>query len=185
MTCIAHGEEWRPVVGFEGYYEVSNLGNVRSVDKTTRDGRFWKGREIKKHRAGQGYLRAVLCVDGMSHHLYIHRLVAEAFVLNPDNKPEVNHKDGNKHNNVVSNLEWVTKSENGLHSYRELGRKPSRNALGKPSPRRKFTVNQVREIRKDRRFNKDIAKDYGVSDSTIAAIKRRKNYRDVKDGDAA
>lgn len=181
MTCTARGEEWRPVVGFEDGFEISSYGNVRSVDKMTRDGRFWKGREIKKHRAGQGYLRAVLCVDGKSHHLYIHRLVADAFIPNPDGKPEVNHKDGNKHNNIVSNLEWVTKSENGLHSYRELGRKPSRNTLGKPSPRRKFTDDQVRDIRKDTRYQRVIAEEYGVAQTTIGAIKRRKNYKYVED----
>ena len=170
-------EKWKQVVGYEGLYEVSDEGRVRSVDKTTRDGRFWAGRMLGKHRAGSGYHRVVLCVNGVSKHLYVHRLVAEAFILNPENKPEVNHKDGDKHNNSVSNLEWVTKSENGIHSFKSLGRKPGKWMLGKASPYRKFTDEQVEMIRTSSRSCYSIAKEYGVSHSVVQNIRNGKTYK--------
>ena len=172
-------EVWLPVKGFEELYEVSNFGNVRSRDKITRDGRFWRGRELGKHDAGSGYHQVILSVDGVYYRRYVHRVVAEAFIPNNGMKPEVNHKDGNKHNNVVSNLEWVTKSENGLHTVRVLGRKPAFKGPFKPGANRKFTDEQVREIRKDVRSQKVIAAEYGVEQTTISAIKRRKNYKYV------
>ena len=172
-------ETWLPVVGYERLYEVSDKGNVRSVSHMTRDGRFWKGRPIGKHPSGKGYLVAVLSNDGVYRREYIHRLVAKAFLPNPEDKPEVNHIDGNKHNNSVSNLEWVTKSENGKHNYAVLGRKRSKPMLGKPSPNRKLTPDQVRAIREDTRYQRVIAKEYGVEQTTISAIKRRVKYKDV------
>lgn len=172
-------EVWAPVVGYEGLYEVSDIGNVRSVDRVTRDGRFWSGRLLGKHPSGKGYLGAVLSVDGVYYREYIHRLVAKAFIPNPQDKPEVNHIDGNKHNNTVSNLEWVTKSENGKHNYAALGMKHPRGPLGKPNPHRKLTPDQVRAIRKDTRCQRVIAKEYGVEQTTISAIKRRVKYKDV------
>ena len=162
-------EKWKPVVGFEGLYEVSDIGNVRSVDRFTRDGRFWKGREISKTKVAAGYMRAVLSVDGKYNHVYVHRLVADAFVPN--------HIDGDKTNNSVSNLEWVTKRENGIHAYKVLGHVVSKNMLGKASPNRKFTDEQAEEIRASDKSCYAIAKEYGVSHSTIQDIRNGKTYR--------
>ena len=170
-------ENWKPVVGYEGLYEVSDKGRVRSVDRITRDGRFWKGRMLGQFKAGQGYLRSVLSVNGKYHHEYIHRLVAMAFIPNPENKAEVNHKDGNKHNNVVSNLEWVTKSENGLHLCRVLGRKTVSPMLGKPSPHRKLTDEQAEIIRTSERSCYSLAREFGVSDSVVQDIRNGKRYK--------
>lgn len=113
-------EVWRPVRNFEGLYEVSNLARVRSLDRVVRGGNAMsdnypinlKGRILKQCMAGNGYLFVVLCKDGKHKHVTVHRLVAETFIPNPDNLPEINHKDENKSNNVVSNLEWCDRSYN-------------------------------------------------------------------------
>lgn len=167
-------EVWLPVREFEGLYEVSNLGNIRSCDKTTRDGRFWKGRGIGKHDAGSGYLQAILSVDGKYHRRYCHRLVAEAFVPNVEGKLEVNHKDGNKHNNIASNLEWVSKSENALHRSRVLKKKGGKI--------HQFTSEEILAIRTDPRSNRAIADEFNVTPHTIYQIKRGKTYKNAGSG---
>jgi len=117
-------EEWRPVVGYEELYEVSNWGNVRSIDRVIDIIRS-NGRPAKYVRAGKqlsinasetNYAMCWLEVDPVPRNVLVHRLVAQAFIPNQDNKPVVNHKDGNKHNNYVDNLEWATYSENASHA---------------------------------------------------------------------
>ena len=113
-------EVWRPVRNFEGLYEVSNLARVRSVDRIVRGANAVsdsyatrrKGRILKPAMATNGYLFVVLCKDGKHTQTTVHRLVAEAFVPNPDNLPEINHKDENKTNNLPSNLEWCDRKYN-------------------------------------------------------------------------
>lgn len=126
-------EEWRPVVGFEDDYEVSSEGRVRSIDRI-RVHTHWKtGKETEFRIKGKmktlldswdGYLETHLqhSDSGVQHNYYarVHRLVAEAFIPNPHNKPQVNHINGDKKDNRVSNLEWVTESENTRHAMQEL-----------------------------------------------------------------
>lgn len=95
-------EEWRPVVGYEGLYEVSDWGNVRN--------RYSK--VLKAGNNGNGYCYVCLCKNGSKNNNYVHRLVAEAFIPNPDNLPEVNHIDENKSNNAYCNLEWCDRKYN-------------------------------------------------------------------------
>ena len=103
-------EEWRPVVGYEGLYEVSNTGQVRSLDRFYY--RLHKGKVLSPTKDRYGYLTVTLNCNGKSKTIKIHRLVAQAFLPNPDNLPQVNHKDEVKTNNSVDNLEWCTAKYN-------------------------------------------------------------------------
>lgn len=119
-------EIWHPCAGYETHYEVSNLGNVRSIERYANNGhnngvRKLPSKTLKPALGKSGYLLVNFCVDNVKSNHNVHRLVARAFIENEANKPQVNHKDGNKLNNMADNLEWVTASENGLHSYRVLG----------------------------------------------------------------
>lgn len=101
-------EEWKPIDGFEGLYAVSSKGKVMNLKS---------GRILKHCSTPQGYAKVALCNgNGKIKQITVHRLVAEAFIENPDNLPEVNHIDENKTNNDVTNLEWVTASQNIKHS---------------------------------------------------------------------
>ena len=108
-------EIWKDINGYEGYYQVSNQGNVRSLDRF--DGvHDRQGTIIKPSLKQNGYLQVGLRKHSVRKWFGVHRLVAIHFIENPDNKPQVNHVDGNKLNNTVENLEWVTEKENQNHA---------------------------------------------------------------------
>lgn len=118
MTTI---EVWTPIKNYEGLYEVSNLGRIKSLGKFNRNGtsyeKFIAREKIRSQSESKfGYMNVVLCKKGKSKTYRVHRLVAEAFIPNCDNKPHVNHKDYNRKNNCAYNLEWVTSKENCNYS---------------------------------------------------------------------
>ena len=108
---MSENEVWRDVLGFEGIYQVSNKGNIFSVDRIVR-GKKWGGRTLKPRPHRNGYLQVELYKNSIRKKKYIHRLVAEAFLPNPNGFPEINHKDEIKTNNCVENLEWCTRKYN-------------------------------------------------------------------------
>ena len=118
---MASLEIWKPISGYEGIYEVSSLGRIRSY----RKGKWGlcDAPKIIYGQLGRHYRTVVLCKDDHKNSVYIHRLVAETFIPNLQNLPVVNHKDGNKLNNAADNLEWCTHTEN-MHHADIIGLKP-------------------------------------------------------------
>ena len=128
-------EEWKYIKGYEGLYQVSNLGRVKSLKRYVqnhsglqylKEEQIRKPSERKDKRKKQGYLAVQLYKDNKSKNCYIHRLVAEAFVENPYNKKTVNHINGDKHDNRAINLEWSSYRENNIHAI-EVGLNDSKH----------------------------------------------------------
>lgn len=115
-------ELWLPIPNYEGYYKISNTGKIRSLTRTIIDinGREFtlKGKEKTPHISTDGYYIIGLNKDGIKKNLKVHRLVALTFIPNPNNLPFVNHKDENKLNNNVNNLEWCTQEYNNNYGTR-------------------------------------------------------------------
>ena len=123
MTYTEIKEEWRPVKGYEGLYEVSNLGRVKTLQRVYHCGNHHSYRMVDEHimkpvKIKGGYLRIALSNGCKRSSHLIHRLVAEAFIQNPDNLPTINHKDCNPSNNFVDNLEWCSQQYNNRYGDR-------------------------------------------------------------------
>lgn len=155
-------------------YEVLKDGTVISK---------WMNKPLKGHVQPTGYKRVTLVIDGKPTHKYVHRLVAEKYLPNPENKKTVNHKDGNKQNNHVDNLEWCTYKENINHAYDVLNVTNSSHNKGFDSIHSKFNPKQIREMMELRRYGMTylgIAKKFGCSKSTVYAITNGQRYSGKK-----
>lgn len=169
----ARGRECRvmDVAGFEGRYRVNDAGDVISV---------LKQKILSPGVKPGGYAFVGLYPGGKGKPSYrmVHRLVAEVFLPNPENKPEVNHIDGNKLNNSVENLEWVTRRENAIHGFDSgLLAHSFRHHFSKLTP------HQVKEIYSAKGKYRDIAKNYGVCAQTVCNIKRKSAYKRFLEGE--
>lgn len=111
-------EVWKDIPGYEGFYQASTLGRIKSLERLDSKGRRLKGRILKDGESSNGYRVVSLVRDGKQHSFTIHRLVAKLFLDRVDGKDYINHIDGDKNNNRVDNLEWCTKSENTNHAIR-------------------------------------------------------------------
>ena len=179
------GEIWKTIAENKNY-QVSNLGRVRSLDRPGNNNSI-KGKVLKPSD-NKGYLRVSLYKNGKSNNWqYVHRLVASAFISNPENKPQVNHKNFCKSDNCIENLEWATKQEDATHlanSGRIAGENSSRVKLNWAK------VNKVREEYLNNTKNSclTLAKKYNISKSVITQIIHNeiwtdKNYSDVINSD--
>ena len=109
-------EEWKDIIGYEGYYQISNLGRVKSLEREVKcaynSKRLVKERIMKCNKDKDGYLLVLLAKESKNKYFKVHRLVGIHYIDNPDNLPQINHKDENKQNNTVDNLEWCTNKYN-------------------------------------------------------------------------
>lgn len=170
--------EWKDIVGYENLYRVSTKGEIYSIRFNKNLKQFYRG-----SRPDNKYLVVDLNKSGTRKTVSVHRVVAEAFISNPNNLPCVNHKDGNKDNNCVDNLEWCTYSENNYHACRTgLKNIPS----GTKNKNSKLTYDDVVSIKKslilgDSEFGtRPIARKYGVDHNVILDIYHNRKYQDVK-----
>jgi len=183
LSLIYH-EEWRPVVGYEGLYEVSNLGRVRSLDhkvpyaRWNADGLRWqKGRILRP--GGKPYFHIKLCKESTVTHIDIHVLVITAFLGKREQGMVVNHIDGNKTNNDLTNLEWVTPRENNLHAAAMGAIRTGERHLSA-----RYTTEQVREMRA--LFARGVSiralmQQFDGAESTIQRIVYRRTWKYLED----
>lgn len=170
-------ENWEPITGYNNRYFISSFGRVRSFASSTYYGENSDG-TILYQRVFKGYCSCYLCMDGKVKRFLVHRLVAQHFVPNIDNKLEVNHIDGVRDNNLFSNLEWVTCQENIKAAY-DTGLKTNK---GEKHPNANFTNLQVKRLRillNAGRVNvRKIATDFNVSYGT-AWRAMKINYKNI------
>ena len=174
-------EEWLPIAGYEGLYEVSDCGNVRSLPTIIREIRPFvrKGKILKPEIGRFGYCRVALYCDGRQSRQLIHRLVLVAFDRPPGQGEECNHKDFDKTNNRRSNLEWVTRSKNVRWTV-EAGR--ANSPTGERHGGAKLSEEDVRTIRRRLRSGdrqRTVAAAYGVTQSIVSDIHRGVSWTHV------
>lgn len=177
-------EKWLDVKGFEGLYQVSNTGKIRSVDRlilknNNRHARF-KGQLLKPVTDRNGYRRIVLCKNKEKKTLSVHRLMAIAFIPNPLNHKQVNHINGIKDDNRLENLEWCTPSENILHAFRiGLGNSGLKGRNGERHPSSKLKTQDVLKIKqllRQKQTNVAIAAKFNISEKAISDIRIKRTW---------
>jgi hypothetical protein len=165
-------EVWKPVVGFENHYAVSNFGRIK---RTAKGKGTFPGRIVKKSKHSAGYHALNLSDGTKKNYMLVHRIVCEAFYgPAPTERHEVAHKDGCKTNNRLANLRWATPAENTYDNF------INGVSNGSSSPdRRILSDDDVIAIRKDPRTSGQVAVDYGTTDRNITAIRRRDTYKHI------
>ena len=172
-------EVWEPIKGFEGIYEISSYGRVKSLERFNYRGYKLKEKILNPKSKNREYKIVALRKNNKYHHVSIHRLVAMAFIPNCDNLPQVNHINGNKHDNYSWNLEWVSQHDNITHAI-NTGL-TQRN--GEKNGNAKLKEQQVREIRKTYAMGnvtqEALGKKFNVPASRISYIVNRKSWKSI------
>ena len=173
---IMEKEIWKDVIGYEGLYQVSNLGRIKSLKRAIKQKNYTRiiKQKILKPLKIHGYSHVHLSVLGKAKVIKIHKLVTSAFLGKIGTGLEINHIDGHKDNNEISNLEYCTKSENAIHAFR-LGLRKS----GIEHHSAKLNGAQVKEIKESSLSQRKLAKIYGITQSNIWAIKANKTWKGI------
>lgn len=166
--------EWRPVVGYEDHYDISNYGHLMSYRRPNP-------RIHEPYIREKGYRMYKLSLNTVEKSFLAHRLVAEAFIPNPENKPYINHIDGNPNNNHISNLEWCTPMENVQHAIKTGLTNSTNRAYGEQQGHARLTETKVINIRHCRGAigPRQLAVLYNVHKSTIQAIWYRRTWKHI------
>jgi hypothetical protein len=178
-------EIWKDIKGYEGIYQISNKGRVRSLDRTinTKNGTRNKLGVIRSSYVNDtGYTVVALTVNKKRKVYSIHRLIGIHFIPNPENKITINHKNGIKTDNRIENLEWNTYKENNLHAFANGLMPKPKPKKGEKSPVSKLKDMDIPVIRrlKETMTHEKIAKMYRVNKSTIKAVISRRNWSHIK-----
>jgi len=176
-------EIWENIIKYEGYYQVSNLGSVRSLNRYVNskfnNKRFAKGKLLKLNTDKDGYRTCVLCKDNKNKTCKVHRLVLTAFKENSNNYSMSNHLDGNKKNNYIDNLEWCNQSINEKHAHR-IGLKNHKGENHSQSRLKEIDIKKIRGLRKTFKLKyNEIAKIFGINDSYAWEIVNRKAWSHI------
>lgn len=172
-------EEWKDIKEYEGLYQVSSLGNIKSIDRSVERSTSvmkLKSKPISQYIGNRGYPMVSLCKNGESKRYLVHRIVAIAFIPNPLNKAYVNHIDGNKQNSNLENLEWSTPTENSIHAHENglanVGR-------GERHQSAKLTVDKVKYIRGSSKTVRELSLMFNVSKQAIRDVKMKRSWKHV------
>ncbi len=160
--------KWKNVVGYEEIYLVSEYGDVKRIAKTNNQ--YGIG-HILKHSINKGYANVQLHKNGIVKQMRVHRIVSMAFIENPNNKPHVNHIDGNKLNNHISNLEWCTPRENEIHKHRVLGKTPRKYIITSTQ------ISGIKALREEGKRLHQIANVYNLPIDSIHKVLKNEGMK--------
>jgi hypothetical protein len=174
-----NSEVFKDIPGWEGLYQVGSMGTVKSLPRTVVSctGKVYnrKGKILKLRYSDDGYLKTSLSRDGKDFEVGVHRLMALAFIPNPENKPMVNHLNAVRDDNRIDNLEWCTNAENIQHSF-NLGISDNK---GDKHPRRKLSMEMVRGIRAELangKSPKEVAEIFNIKRTNVYAVRLGQNW---------
>ena len=189
-TSQPSSEIWKNVISYETFYQVSDFGNIRSLDRIVNKlngiSYMRKGKLCKQSKSNLGYMTIGFTVNNKKVNKYVHRLVAEAFITNMNDYPQVNHIDCDKTNNRMYNLEWCTNSQNHIHASKNGLNKLHLHRVvysGEENGRSLLTKKQVLEIKQRyipyKYSAKKLSKEYNVSESCITHILNNKSWKEI------
>jgi len=183
-------EIWKDIPGYEGHYQASNLGRIKSLcrfvtEKNTNRIRPLQGKVLIPSPNPKGYLGLALSKNGKVKQFRVHKIIAKVFIPNPNQLPEVNHIDENKNNNMAANLEWCDHYYNIMYGTNRqrlsavLKGRPRIDLAGENSVTAKLKNEQVISIYKDNRKYSEISLEYNIAISTISQIKHKTRWRHI------
>lgn len=168
-------EIWKPIPGYEGLYDASDIGNVKNART---------GKMLKLQNSGNGYFKVKFSCGGKVSTHWVHRLVAEAFLPNEGGLPVVDHKDGNKRNNAVDNLEWCSHKENSVRAYEKGFTPKAPTFYGERHHNHVLSQKQALEIKTlyatKAYSQRQLARQYGVSQTTVKMIVNNRAWKEIQ-----